>query len=157
MVRLRSSSNPGKPLYSMPTDVEKWKRQIVNGNDCFPYKLESLSWVSKPNHIYNNILEEFNINYKWYITTLEHQAWSNNIFIAKTDFLKETILPLVKIYSQHNLTKLQHDVNYGGLEDILVQYNKYLGINDDLDCSIKKYSNMKIAGGMGLFMHKDFV
>ena len=62
VVRLRSSSNPGKPLYSMPTDVEEWQRQNVND---FPYKLESLTWVNEPNHVYNNILEEFSNNYKY--------------------------------------------------------------------------------------------
>jgi hypothetical protein len=95
-------------------------------------------------------LEEFSNNYKWYITTLKNQKWSNNIFIAKTEFLKKTILPLIAICKNNSNDK------YTGLEDILINYNNYLSINDELDCIIKNYSNIKIAGGKGLFMHKDY-
>ena len=147
IVKLRSSNNPGKPLYSMPTDVENWKNQNIDG---FPYKLESLSWLDEPNKVYNNKLEEFNNNYKWYITTLDNQRWSNNIFIAKTNYLKNIILPLISIFSKNN-----H--KYLGLEEILINYNDQLGKYSDLDNIINLYSGLKISAGIGLFMHKDFI
>ena len=138
IIKLRHRKIYGEPLYSKPNNLEEW----LNGNynDC-PYKLESLSWIDPK--VYNNILEEFNGNYKWYITTLDHQRWSNNIFICKTQYIKDIIVPLLKININCN--------KYTGLEDILINYNHYLGEND----IIEKYSKLKIAGGEGLFMHKD--
>jgi hypothetical protein len=146
-VRLRHRKNPGKPLYSRPANTNEWLNQNILG---FPYKLESLSWMDEPNEIYDNILTEFNGNYKWYVTTLDHQKWSNNIFITKTSYLKNIILPLIK----------NVDVNsdkYTGLEDILVSYKNYLGKNSNFDTIINTYSKTKIAGGEGLFTHKDFI
>ena len=139
IIKLRHRKIYGEPLYSKPNNLEEW----LNGNynNC-PYKLESLSWIDDPTKVYNNILEEFNGNYKWYITTLDHQRWSNNIFICKTQYIKDIILPLLKININCN--------KYTGLEDILINYNNYLGENN-----IEKYSKLKLAGGEGLFMHKD--
>ena len=137
IIKLRHRKKYGEPLYSKPNNVEEW----LNGNyNNFPYKLESLSWIEDPK-IYN--MEEFNGNYKWYITTLDHQRWSNNIFICKTQYIKDIILPLLKININCN--------KYTGLEDILINYNNYLGENN----AIEKYSKLKLAGGEGLFMHKD--
>jgi hypothetical protein len=56
------------------------------------------------------------------------------------------------MYSKNN-----NNDKYTGLEDILTNYNNYISINDELDCIIKNYSNIKIAGGRGLFMHKDYI
>jgi hypothetical protein len=149
VIKLRSSKNPGKPLYSRPKDISNWIKQNVLS---FRYKLESLAWLEKPNEIYNNILEECHLNSVWYITTLNHQCWSNNIFIAKTSYLKNIILPLIRIFSNNNENDL-----YLGLEKILINYKSYLGKNNELDNLISLYSNTKIAGGNGLFMHKDFI
>ena len=145
IIKLRHRKLYGEPLYSKPTNIEEWLKQDYNG--C-PYKLESLSWLDEPNKVYNNIMEEFNGNYKWYITTLEHQRWSNNIFIGKTDYIKNTILPLITFFSIENN-------KYSGLEDILINYNNYLGKDIIIDNCIKQYSNMKLASGEGLFMHRD--
>jgi hypothetical protein len=147
VIRLRSSKNPGNPLYSRPKNVSDWKENNVLS---FHYKLESLAWLEKPNEIYNNMLEECHLNSIWYITTLKNQSWSNNIFIAKTSYLKNIILPLIKVFSNNN------DL-YLGLEEILINYNSYLGKNTELDNLILLYNNTKIAGGNGLFMHKDFI
>jgi hypothetical protein len=145
IIRLRHSKNPGMPLHSRPSNVDDWIKQNISG---FPYKLESLSWIDEPNKIYNNIFTEFNGNYKWYITNLNHQKWSNNIFISNTSYLKNVILPLINNFINNN-------DKYLGLEEILVNYNSYLGKNNELDNIIKIYSKTRLAGGNGLFTHKD--
>jgi hypothetical protein len=142
IVKLRHRQYHGEPLYSKPINIENWL-----SSNCY-YKLESLSWLAEPNVVYNNIMEEYNGNYKWYITNLQHQRWSNNVFIAKTSYLKENILPLLKYFIEDNN-------KYTGLENILINYKNYIGKNRDIDNIINKYSNTKIAGGEGLFMHRD--
>jgi hypothetical protein len=146
IIRLRHKKNPGIPLYSKPKNPEEWVKQNING---FPYKLESLSWLDEPNKIYNNIFTEYLGNYKWYITTLNHQKWSNNIFIAKTSYLKNIILPLIKIFETLNN-------KYSGLEDILVKYNNYRK-NNDINNIINLYDKTRIVGGNGLFTHQDTI
>lgn len=131
IIRLRHRTNPGKPLYSRPNSINEWLNADISK---FPYKLESLSWLEEPNKNYNNILEEYNGNYKWYITSLEHQRWSNNIFIGKTDYIKNNIIELIKQFKSSN-------DNYTGLEDVLIN---------------NKIHNMRLAGGDGLFTHKDY-
>jgi hypothetical protein len=131
IIRLRHRTNPGNPLYSRPKNMKEWLNTDISK---FPYKLESLSWLEEPNKNYNNILEEYNGNYKWYITSLEHQRWSNNIFIGTTDYIKNNIIELIKQFKSSNN-------NYTGLEDVLIN---------------NKIHNTRLAGGDGLFTHKDF-
>jgi hypothetical protein len=134
IIRLRHRTKPGNPLYAKPKNYNDW---IKNNLNNFPYKLASLSWIEEdPNKIYNNLFTTFTNNFKWYITTLKHQKWSNNIFISKTSFLKDTILPIIKDFKNNNN-------NYSGLELILSRCNK---IND-----------IKISAGEGLFTHKDYI
>ena len=145
IIKLRHRINHGLPLYSKPKDVETWLKCNVSK---FPYKLESLCWLPFPNKIYNNILEEYDGNYKWYTTGLNHQLWSNNIFIGKTAYLKNNILPLLNNFTLDNN-------NYSGLEDILINYNNHLGKNNDLDTNIFNYKKIRITSGEGLFTHND--
>lgn len=147
IVRLRHKKNPGKPLYSKPDNIKKWiKNDIIN----FKYKLESLSWVDDPEKLYGKALTSFTQNYKWHITSLRHQIWSNNIFIAKTDFLKKIVVPLISDFK--NKTD-----KYTGLEDVLINYEKYVGLDNNLDTKIVNFKNIKMAGGNGLFTHKDSI
>ena len=145
IIRLRHRENPGNPLYSRPSEPTEWITQNVSG---FPYKLESLNWVVDPNKIYNNIFNEYDGNYTWYITTLDHQKWSNNIFIANTSYLKNIVLPLIKHFILNNN-------KYTGLEEILINYNNYYGQSKELDDIINFFKKTKISGGNGLFTHKD--
>jgi hypothetical protein len=145
IIKLRHRKYHGHPLHSKPGDVNGWLNSDCSG---FPYKLESLSWLDEPNVIYDNILEEYDGNYKWYITNLDHQHWSNNIFMCKTNHLKENMLPLLEYFIDANN-------KYSGLEDILINYKNFIGKDALLDDSINKYSKIKIAGGEGLFTHKD--
>ena len=145
IVKLRHRKYHGEPLYSKPNNIENWLTSNYQG--C-PYKLESLSWLAEPNVAYNNIMEEYSGNYKWYITTLNHQRWSNNVFICKVADIKEFVIPLLTHFIKDN-------DKYGSLEIRLINYNNYIGKNKFLDNIIQKYSNIKLAGGEGLFMHKD--
>ena len=124
IVKLRHRKNPGEPLYSKPKDIDEW---LKHDQSNFPYKLESLSWVNF--NFYPNLqLNEVSLNYKWYITTLEHQRWSNNVFMCK----KNENFKLLENYKNTDL--------YLGLEDVLINQLKL---------------NIKIAGGEGLFTHLD--
>ena len=145
IIKLRHINNPGIPLHSRPKDVNEWLNENYHG--C-PYKLESLSWLENPNNYYKSgVLDEIQYNYKWYSTTLEHQRWSNNVFIANTEFLKNTITPL--------LLNFKNSDKYLGLEDILTNYNKFLGKNDHINKYINQYKNLKVIAGIGLFTHQD--
>ena len=145
IIKLRHIKNPGNPLYSRPSDVNRWLNEYDHE---FSYKLESLSWLDNPNKYYKSgILDEIQYNYKWYSTTLEHQKWSNNIFIANTDFLKNTITPM--------LLNFKNTDKYLGLEEILINYNKALGKNEEHDRYISEYKTLKFIAGFGLFKHQD--
>lgn len=145
IIKLRDIKNPGKPLYSRPDNVKEWLNQNYHG---FPYKLESLCWLDEPNKYYQpDVLHEIQYNYKWYSTTLEHQKWSNNIFMANTNFLKNTIILL--------LLNFKNTDKYLGLEEILINYINILGKNKKLDTYINEYQNLRIIAGKGLFTHQD--
>lgn len=145
IIKLRHIKNPGYPLYSRPHDIGQWLNSDYHG---FPYKLESLSWLDYPNKHYKpGVLDEIQYNHKWYSTTLEHQRWSNNIFIANTAFLKNTIVQL--------LMKFKNTDKYLGLEDILINYNNVLGQDGELDRYVNEYKTLKIVAGFGLFTHRD--
>lgn len=146
IIRLRHTKNPGEPLYSRPENYEDWIRQDQQN---FPYKLESASWLKNPNQFYGGLFEEYNGNYNWYITTIEHQNWSNNIFICKTSYLKNIVIPLIKYFVNKN-------DKYSGLEDALKKYKKHIGKDKNLNKLIERYVNTKIASAEGLFTHKDY-
>lgn len=146
IIRLRHTKNPGEPLYSRPENYEDWLQQ---DQKKFPYKLESMSWLKNPNQFYDNLFEEYDGNYKWYITTIEHQNWSNNIFLCKTSYLKNIVIPLIKYFVNEN-------DKYSGLEDVLTNYKKYIGNDKNLNKLIENFANTKIASGEGLFTHKDY-
>lgn len=147
ILKLRHRKFPGKPLYSMPKEITEWTKQNISG---FPYKLESLHWIEEPNLVYNNLFTEYNFNYKWYITTLDHQKWSNNIFISNTHYLKHIVLPLIKYFIKNN-------DKYLGLEEILIHFKKYYSDCDIMNNIINQYSVTKLGAGEGLFTHKDYI
>lgn len=145
IIKLRHIKNPGSPLYSRPYNINIWLSENYHG---FPYKLESLSWLNNPNDFYKpGVLNEIQYKYKWYSTTLEHQKWSNNIFIANTSFLKNTITQM--------LINFKDTDKYLGLEDVLINYNNVFRKNTQLDEYINEYKKLRIVAGIGLFTHQD--
>lgn len=144
IIRLRSKNNPGQPYSSL----DEWMFQswIYKNINNFPWKSESLSWIS-PDVYTPGTFETIYKNFQWDITNFNHQEWSNNIFIAKTSFLKETILPLIDSMKNDNLAQNK----YLGLESILYKMKELK--NDHPE--INKFLESKIASGVGLFTHKD--
>ena len=145
VIKLRHRTIPGNPIHAL---------NVWNKNEClnFPYKLESLHWLKNTeiNVYYQNIIQQHNLKYSWFITDIKHQLWSNNIFFADTHILKNIILPLLKL----------NDINvntskYLGLEDVLINYDKYHDSNNEIITNYK--SNIKLAQGKGLFTHCDFI
>ncbi len=150
IIKLRHRKNPGSPLNSRPVDINS-NNWIGFSIADFPYKLESLSWLDEPNKFYSGLFGEFYGNFRWYSTNLNQQRWSNNIFIAKTSYLKNVVLPLLKFSQNYSIDK------YSGLEYILIMYKRYLGKDPNLDNIINLFDRTRIVGGEGLFTHKDFV
>lgn len=146
IIRLRHKKNPGEPLHSRPKNYKDW---IHQDQQFFPWKLESTSWLKNPNQFYGNLFEEYEGNYKWYIATIEHQNWSNNIFLCKISYLKNIVIPLIKYFVNEN-------DKYSGLEDVLTNYKKYIGYDKNLNKLIDNFNNTKIASAEGLFTHKDY-
>ena len=146
-VKLSNYKNPGF-LYCTPSNKLQW---LSNNNDNYPYKIESLSWIGKPEEYYKNInLQIINKNYKWYQVNFNHQRWSNHIYACNTKFLKQVILPLL-IYNRETNTNL--DIQYQGLEETLCFPDKYFGNNYEIDLIINKLKELKIISGGGNFFH----
>jgi GR25 family glycosyltransferase involved in LPS biosynthesis len=128
IVKLRDIQNPGEPNYSKYTYQNDYKDK-PNVQD-FPYKLEALSYVENPETVFPNSYKIINYNYKWYKSSSKENKWSNNIFIAKTQWMKDKIIPLIDL-AQNN-TK-----------------NIYIFENNLIE-NLKDYN---LAAGMGLFKH----
>jgi hypothetical protein len=147
IIRLRSKNNPGQPYSSLDEWMFfNWINKNINN---FPWKSESLSWIP-PNVYTPGTFESINKNFKWDITNFTHQEWSNNIFIAKTSFLKETILPIIECMKNDNLAQNK----YLGLEAILYKMKELKNDHPEKN-KINKFLESKIASGVGLFTHKD--
>jgi len=128
IVKLRDKENPGEPLYSKGNYENDYKDKPTL--QTFPYKLEALSFIESPETVFPNVYTIINYNYKWYKTSNTNNHWSNNIFIAKTSWLKENVLPLIDL--QENNT-----ANLYTFENNMIQ-------------NLKNYN---IAAGIGLFKH----
>jgi hypothetical protein len=143
LIKLRHRINYGNPLYSKPQNTKEW---LNNYNINYPYKLESLHWLSDEELDSQPFFTKYTNNYSWFITSPKHQFWSNNIFISNINFLKKCIIPL----TTHELNN--NDL-YTGLEKVLINCTK--NDNPHLLKFIKIYENSKICAGEGLFKHQD--
>ena len=124
-INLRDRIKYGEPLYSKPDgDANKLKF-----NNNYAYKIESLFFLTNPEIQFPNIFTIVDLNYKWYTCDSIHQKWSNNVFISKTSWLKNSLLKL-----------LEDNIN-----------NKESFLMEEL--LIKNTNNYVVSGGIGLFMH----
>lgn len=98
----------------------------------FVWKLEALSYVDKPEEVFPNVFRIVDLNYKWYICDTKNNKWSNHIYIAKTDFLKKIIIPII----DNNISNI----------------NAYMNFEIAMDKYLENHS-FNIARGMGLFKH----
>lgn len=85
-VRLRDKANPGEPLHS----------KGFNEKDLARFKLEATHFVPDVLQKYPGVFRTAQYNHLWYICGDEHNVWSNNIFIAKTQWLREKVLPVLQ-------------------------------------------------------------
>jgi hypothetical protein len=84
VVKLRHRAQPGNPL---------WTRQFENKEYNSPaHLLDSIHWKSDPSKFKE--IERVEIYERsWYTTTSKYANWSNNPHMAKTQWLKNNILP----------------------------------------------------------------
>jgi hypothetical protein len=144
-IKLSNYKNPGF-LYSKPSDIKQW---IKNDNKDYQYKVESYSWVDDPKTYYSTI-KSVQKYYEWFICSHNDQHWSNHIYACNTEFLKNTILPLLR-FSCHSNPML--DIMYQGLEYTLIHIDELLGKDAMIDQMICNYKNRTVFSGGGNFYH----
>lgn len=99
IVRLRDKKNPGSPLYSRQfAPVSDEELPNYSFDTSFPYKIEVVMFPGdiRPDKAFPGLFEAIEYETTWFKTSWEHAPWSNNIFIANTQFLKDKLLPLLK-------------------------------------------------------------
>ena len=114
VVKLRDRINYGEPLYTKLTE---------HPDMGFSYKLESLHSFENPEEVFPGVFEIIYLSFKWYKCSNVHQKWSNNIFIARTRWLKEKL-------------NLLEDGDFMMEETLIAKLKGY-----------------NLAGGIGLFKH----
>ena len=124
VVKLRDRRNPGEPLFS--------KTAFNPADKDFLWKLEVLHFVENPEEIFPTVYEIINYKHKWYKCSNKDNVWSNNIFITKTDWLKNEIVDIIK-------TSVNNTKDYMRLESIMRTNTR-----------IQPYN---VAAGIGLFTH----
>lgn len=129
LIKLRDKKNPGVPDYAKNV----FESEYINNEQNFPYKIEAFSFLDNPGNMYPNIYITKQYNYNWYILSSIYSVWSNQIFIAKVDWLKTVPLEIIKNNLNNN-----SDNKFSKLENIMI------------DPSIIPYN---VATGIGLFTH----
>ena len=135
LVKLRHRKYPGDPLTSM---FGKSKDHKFEEN--YRYKLETLHLLDSPEKAFPNsftIVDKPEYNRRWYICNFNDNAWSNNVFIADTKWMKDVIVPVLET----NLKTLGGNVDF----------NKLHGAESILTTSI--LNEYLLAAGDGLFTH----
>ena len=142
IVRLRDRKHPGDPMIAQLMagvgEMGPEERNTHSYPQDFPYKLESVMFLDDPDKAFPNVFKVVDYSSRWYTCPEEGCApWSNNIFIAPTAFMKQTVLPLLKKRPGVNATGRNDDV-FGKLETYLIGHLK----------------NYTVAQGPGLFTHE---
>ena len=86
VVKLRHRWNPGEPL---------WSRQFQNREmDSPKHLLDCVHWQFKPDVLYPKQIHRIDVyDRPWYLTSSKYANWTNNPHMAKTEWLRENILP----------------------------------------------------------------
>lgn len=96
VVRYRSRSNPGAPLWTLQFAFREHERPS--------HMLDAVHW-GNDNHLTRNLgFEEFSVISKetewkpepFWITGANKANWTNNPHMAKTDFLRKSVLPRIE-------------------------------------------------------------
>lgn len=128
LVRLRDKKQPGAPLGSRDFAPKDLTNHVFDTS--FPYKIEVIMFEGdvQPDKAFPGLFERIDYETPWYKTSSEHAPWSNNIFIAKTDFLKERLVPLLEKNREIPSTRMENTL-------------------------IQNLNGYNVAAGNGLFMH----
>tara|TARA_B100000902_G_scaffold396805_1_gene458807 strand:+ start:629 stop:2371 length:1743 start_codon:yes stop_codon:yes gene_type:complete len=145
-VKLSNYKDPGL-LYAK--GGEEWLKQDQS-NYC--YKAESLSWIPNPKTFYKNI-DIISKHYDWFKFKSNDQQWSNQIYACNTKYLQTIVVPLLK-HARDN--KINVDLMYQGLEDILNFIKPIPNKNNYIDYLIMEHKKRTIYTGGGNFYHKIF-
>lgn len=85
VVKLRDRWNPGNPLWSKQFENHEW--------DSPQHLLDCIHWNMTPDTSFKEISRVEVYDRSWYTTTSKNANWSNNPHMAKTQWLKDNILP----------------------------------------------------------------
>lgn len=87
VIKLRDRRQPGNPL---------WSRQFAGNEVLAPqYLLDSVHWDEYPERFDNISKVQYITVDPWWSTTSRYANWSNNPHMAKTQFLKDNLLPRI--------------------------------------------------------------
>jgi hypothetical protein len=137
LVRLRDRVNPGVPLGSRAMiSVSDENIESYKFEPDYPFKIEILYFIKNPEEKFPGIFEIIDYKNRWYKISSEHAMWSNNIFIAKMDFLKNKVLSILNNRPGRNAAGKNTEL--------------FLKLEEYLSQSLKDYT---IAAGIGLFKH----
>jgi len=143
VVRLRDRYRPGKPLHSRGLiPVSDAKLELYDYSDYIS-KAEMVHFVKNPDKKLPGVFtvaDQPRYHHKWYICDYKDYHWSTNVYIAKTDFLKDVIIKILK-ENISNSSNRNDEYKMNGIEHILWREKDRL-------------NGYKIASGLGLFMHK---
>lgn len=141
-IKLRDREQPGEPLYSRIQLVGPDGKQLIKEGEyadhieiphdslCQRHKLETLHFLKEPEKKFPGVFEIIQLAHKWYKCSDQHNVWGNNIFIAKTQFLKDRVL---KVIRDHGMETSEDSI-----------------MENFLEKNLKGYT---LAAGPGLFKH----
>jgi hypothetical protein len=123
VVRLRHELYPGDPLYSRPIDFEH-----LGG-----LKLEAVYRHNDLSELYPGIVHRFDLNYPYFYTTSNNAQWSNNVFICKTEWLKNIINQISNDNEEVDFMLEPTLVNHSLRNNYLVAHGKGLFTHNRID------------------------
>ena len=85
VIRLRSRSNPGNPL---------WFLEHQNHELDHPASvLDSVYWERHPDRIFEQVTRLDDLRHSWYCAPAAYAGWTNNPHLARTDWLRDVLGP----------------------------------------------------------------
>lgn len=85
IVKLRHRWTPGNPLWTRQFDGKEWERPT--------HLLDCVHWNLTPDIFFPEITRVTVYKRSWYTASSKNANWSNNPHIAKTQWVRDTILP----------------------------------------------------------------
>jgi hypothetical protein len=141
-VRLRDRKNPGDPLHArLQLPVEDSELETYDYTD-YIFKPEMVHFLDNPDEILPNVFTKVappECNHTWYLADFKNCNWSSTIYLADTEFIKGTLLPLLEGTTNSTESPLN---KFNSIERII-------GIPENK----QKLDGVILATGEGLFTH----